>query len=49
MLSLEVPLEEIPLLRYEKYHHPVLTVQKRAEIVSIQPNTHLISELFYSI
>ena len=33
MLSLEVPLEEIPLLRYEKYHHPVLTVQKRAEII----------------
>lgn len=33
MLTIEVPLEEIPLLRYEKYHHPILTVQKRAEII----------------
>uniref|UniRef100_UPI00261D411B helix-turn-helix domain-containing protein n=1 Tax=uncultured Microscilla sp. TaxID=432653 RepID=UPI00261D411B len=33
MLTLEVPVKEIPLLRYEKYNHPLITVQKRAEII----------------
>ena len=33
MLTLEVPVKEIPLLRYKKYSHPLITVQKRAEII----------------
>lgn len=33
MLTLKVPITEIPLLRYEKYHHRLVTFQKRAEII----------------
>jgi transposase len=33
MLTLEVPVKEIPLLRYEKYHNRLVTFQKRAEII----------------
>ena len=33
MLTLEVPITEIPLLSYEKYHNRLLTFQKRAEII----------------
>ena len=40
MLTLEVPITEIPLLIYEKYHNRLVTFQKRAEIIlllAIQP------------
>lgn len=33
MLTLEVPVKETPLLRYEKYHNRLVTFQKRAEII----------------
>lgn len=33
MLTLEVPITEIQLLSYEKYHNRLVTLQKRAEII----------------